>query len=107
MLDRATIIEDSAAAMPASRASTKSPATFQLDGEHYDEVLGFLAERPLYTVMMTGLIRDHGLVSPLNRGSFFGCRDSQGRLKGVALIGHATLIEARTDAALAAFARVA
>jgi uncharacterized protein len=56
---------------------------------------------------MAGLIRDHGLLSPLNRGHFYACRDSQGRLKGIALIGHATLVEARVDAALAAFAHVA
>jgi hypothetical protein len=56
---------------------------------------------------MAGLIRDNGLVSPLNRGSFYACRDRERRLEGVALIGHATLIEARSERALAAFARVA
>jgi predicted GNAT family acetyltransferase len=60
------------------------------------EVLAFLAERPIHTVCMAGFIRDNGLVSPHNRGTFYGCRNSEGRLEGVALIGHATLIEART-----------
>jgi ribosomal protein S18 acetylase RimI-like enzyme len=46
-------------------------------------------------------------VSPHNRGTFYGCRNSEGRLEGVALIGHATLIEARTPRALRAFARAA
>jgi uncharacterized protein len=74
---------------------------------HEVEVLAFLSERPIHTVFMAGFIRDNGLVSDLNRGAFYAYRDSKGRLEGVALIGHATLIEARSDAALAAFARVA
>lgn len=78
-----------------------------LTGEHQAEVLAFLAERPLHTVSMAGFIRDNGLVSPLNRGGFYACRDAAGRLEGVALIGHATLFEARTDASIAAIARLA
>ncbi len=64
-----------------------------------NEVLGFLSERPIHTVIMMGMIRDNGLVSELNRGTFYGCRNSEGRLEGVALIGHATLVEARTRGA--------
>ena len=71
------------------------------------EVLAFLAERPLHTFVMAGHIRDNGLESPHNRGSFHACRDQGQRLKGVALIGHATLVETRSDAALAAFAHLA
>ncbi len=71
------------------------------------EVASFLAERPVHTVFMASLLRDNGLESPLNRGSFYACRDRESRLEGVALIGHATLIEARSEAALAAFAHVA
>ncbi|HKQ50843.1 MAG TPA: GNAT family N-acetyltransferase [Pyrinomonadaceae bacterium] len=71
------------------------------------EVLAFLAERPLHTVVMAGHIRDNGLQSPLNRGSFHAARDGRGRLEGVALVGHATLVEARSEAALTAFARLA
>ena len=71
------------------------------------EVLTFLAARPLHTVYMAGLIRDNGLVSPLNRGTFHACRDAGGRLAGVALIGHVTMFEALDDAALGAFARLA
>jgi predicted GNAT family acetyltransferase len=78
-----------------------------LAGEHRQEVLDFLAERPLHTVVMAGFVRDNGLVSPLNRGTFYACRGEEGRLEGVALIGHATLVEARTEEALAAFARLA
>lgn len=69
------------------------------------EVLAFLAARPLHTVVMAGFILDHGLRSPLNRGAFYGCRARDGRLDGVALLGHATLVEARSDAALDAFGR--
>jgi predicted GNAT family acetyltransferase len=72
-----------------------------------DEVIGFLAERPIHTVIMLGLIRDNGLSSEHNRGSFYGCRNSEGRLEGVALIGHATLIETRTRGAILEFALVA
>ncbi len=64
------------------------------------EVLGFLAERPIHTVIMMGLIRDNGVVSDLNRGTFYACRNSEGRLEGVGLIGHATLLEARTRGAV-------
>lgn len=77
-----------------------------LDKKHESEVLGFLAARPIHTVFMAGFIRDNGLVSHLNRGAFYACRDSQGRLEGVALIGHFTLVETRSEAALAAFARL-
>src|SRR5919112_3064535 len=75
--------------------------------KHKAEILAFLGERPLHTVYMTGCILDNGVVSPLNRGSFYGYRGRDGRLEGVALIGHATLFEARSDASLAAFAALA
>ena len=75
--------------------------------ENKEEVLAFLAERPLYTVIMAGWIRDNGIISPLNRGTFYGCRDHEGSLQGVALIGHATLFDARSYAALVAFAKFA
>lgn len=71
------------------------------------EVLEFLAERPIHTVFMSSLIRDNGLASPHNRGSFYACRNGRGRLEGLGLLGHATLIEARTDEALFALAGLA
>lgn len=71
------------------------------------ETLSFLAQRALHTVYMSSLIRDHGVESPLNRGRFYGYRGDDGRLEGIALLGHATLIEARTESALTAFARLA
>lgn len=77
------------------------------DGDDESEVLAFLAERPAHTVVMSGYVRDNGLDSPFNRGSFYACRDLAGSLRGVALIGHAAFVEARDDDALAAFARLA
>jgi predicted GNAT family acetyltransferase len=93
----------------ASRLHSAAAAlTTQLLTSGYEaEALAFLASRPLHTVCMTGLILDNGLSSPLNRGSFYACRSPAGQLEGVALIGHATLIEAYSDAALKAFAHLA
>jgi ribosomal protein S18 acetylase RimI-like enzyme len=71
------------------------------------EVLAFLSLRPIHTVSMKSLIRDNGLVNPLNRGNFYGCRDINGHLEGVALVGHATLMETVSDRALQALAQVA
>ena len=75
------------------------PATF-LNDSSKSEVLDFLEQRPAQTAMLSGLIRDNGLSSDFNRGDFFGCRNERGELEGVALIGHATLFEARSERAL-------
>ena len=71
------------------------------------EVLQFLGQRPIHTVTMMSMINDNGVVSPFNRGTFYGCRDLHGQLEGVALVGHATLMETISDRALAALAQVA
>jgi predicted GNAT family acetyltransferase len=83
------------------------PDVQPLTDAHYGEVLAFLAARSVDTIFMSGLVRDNGIVSDFNRGTFYGCRDAEGRLEGVALVGHATLVETRSDDALAAFARLA
>jgi predicted GNAT family acetyltransferase len=75
-----------------------------LNNKDRDEVLAFLSVRPIHTVCMASYIRDNNIVSPLNRGFFYGCRNEAGQLKGVALIGHATLLETKSDDALQAFA---
>lgn len=80
---------------------------FPLAEAHAAEALDFLAARPVHTAYLAGLLRDNGVESALNRGTFYGCRGRDGRLEGVGLIGHATLVEARADRALAAFARLA
>jgi uncharacterized protein len=79
----------------------------ELNASHEREVMDFLARRPIHTVGMVGLIYDNGLVSPFNRGTFYGCRNLQGQLEGVALIGHATLMETTSDRALEALAKIA
>ena len=88
-------------------ATANAVSVKQLTNADVTEVLAFLAERPLHTVCMSSMIRDNGMESPLNRGNFYACRDHEGQLEGVALIGHATVFETRTDEALAAFARIA
>ena len=82
-----------------------SLAVVPLDDGHRDEVLAFLNQRPTHTFMMAGLIRDNGLESPLNRGTFYACRDPHGTLAGVSLIGEITMIEAHTNAALKTLAQ--
>lgn len=71
------------------------------------EVMNFLKVRPVHTVIMASFIRDNGMESADNRGKFYGYRNSNGQLEGVALIGHTTLIEARSEEALKAFAKKA
>jgi hypothetical protein len=95
---------------PASSSELTAFASMDtetLTNEQQPEILAFLAARPLHTVIMAGHIRDNGVVSNLNRGTFHGYRGLQGSLEGVALIGHATLMETRSIAALCAFAKVA
>jgi uncharacterized protein len=71
------------------------------------EVLQFLSQRAIHTVSMTSLIQDNGMVHRFNRGTFYGCRDTNGQLEGVALVGHATLMETVSDRALSLLAQVA
>jgi len=71
------------------------------------EVTEFLNIRPVHTVVMASFIRDNGIAGELNRGTFYGYRNSEGDLEGVALIGHSTLLEARSENAMMAFARKA
>ncbi len=68
------------------------------------EVLEFLKVRPVHTVVMTSFINDNGIESDSNRGHFYGYRNLAGNLEGVALIGHTTLVEVRSDDALTALA---
>ncbi|MGQ0541552.1 MAG: GNAT family N-acetyltransferase [Blastocatellia bacterium] len=76
----------------------------ELKDGNTQEVLSFLKVRPLHTVVMTSFINDNGIESDLNRGKFYGYRGPDGSLEGVALVGHSTLVEARTENALTAFA---
>jgi len=84
-----------------------SQAVEPLREEEQDEVLAFLTNRAEQTFMMTGWILDNGIVSEMNRGTFYGHRDRAGRLDGLALVGHVTLFETQNEEALATFARLA
>ena len=46
---------------------------------HAEEALAFLGERPLHTVIMAGLLRQHGTVVSSPAGSFYACRDLSGQ----------------------------
>ena len=76
----------------------------ELKNNNREEALTFLAIRPVHTVVMASFINDNGIESDLNRGKFHGYRNAQGILEGIALIGHTTLVEARTENALKALA---
>jgi len=89
------------------RARGTSPKVQPLTEWDERDVLAFLAERPTHTFGMAGFIRSNGIVSPHNRGTFYGCRNRAGSLDGVALIGHAILFESRSEDAIAALARAA
>lgn len=78
-----------------------------LENSDQAEVLAYLERRPLYTAYLAGMIRDNGIESPLNRGTFHGYRNQLDELEGVALIGHATLMETSSDQAIQAFAQTA
>ena len=78
-----------------------------LHEEQKPEVLDFLSARPLHTFMLSSWIKDNGLESSLNRGTFYGYRDESRHLRGVALIGHVTVFETRVDDALNAFSELA
>ncbi len=78
-----------------------------LEDSERAEVLAFLETRAIYTAYLAGMIRDNGLRNPLNRGTFFGYRNKAGQLEGIALIGHATLLETSSEEAIRAFAKTA
>lgn len=71
------------------------------------EVQAFLSVRPVHTVVMSSFICDNGIESDLNRGRFYGYTNPDGKLEGVALIGHLTLVEARSEEALVSLAHTA
>jgi GNAT superfamily N-acetyltransferase len=87
--------------------ASASLAVEPLSNGREEETLAFLAERPVHTFVLSGFIRDNGLESPRHRGSFYSCRDEEGRLAGVALFGHATLFEARSRDAIVNLSRFA
>lgn len=101
-----SIAQDAVAvfAQPAATASRQARLLSEYDA---DDVINFLRKRPVHTVVMMSFINDNGLESELNRGKFYGYRDENDELEGVALIGHTTLVEARSEESLKAFAQLA
>jgi uncharacterized protein len=95
------------AIQPAGIPAFGVPAAIELSNSDRQEVLDFLTIRPVHTVVMTSLINDNGLENSLNRGKFYGYKNAEGTLEGVALIGHTTLVEARSENALKALALAA
>jgi uncharacterized protein len=94
-------------APPATAGTATVPViTSPLPGSE-EHILSALSSNSLTNVIMEGFIRDNGFVSPLNRGSFYTCRDEKNRVEGVALIGHTILFEAFTERAIQAFAGLA
>src|SRR5437588_10318323 len=91
--------QDFAATLDEFAGSVNSSAITELGQADQSEVIEFLSARPVHTVFMAGLIRDNGLLSPRNRGSFYASRSRSGQLAGVAVIGNAEMFEAnRTNA---------
>src|SRR5437016_539009 len=103
-----TMMRQESGAIVKSYAQASEPCTVcESRRADKNEVLEFLSARPLHTVFMAGLINDNGLISPQNRGSFYACRGRFGKLEGVALVGHATIIEARSESSIISFAHLA
>jgi ribosomal protein S18 acetylase RimI-like enzyme len=98
-----------ATTLPASTGANfaAEPGAMLLGNSAEAEVMEFLAQRPLHTIILAGMVADNGLANPLNRGDFFACRNAAGELEGVALIGDFVLMEARTNRAVQEFAKVA
>ncbi|MFN2411480.1 MAG: hypothetical protein ABR535_00275 [Pyrinomonadaceae bacterium] len=106
-MNRMFALQNYTAIEPDIRRIAETPGLLRatpLGGADKSETLDFLARRPVHTVVMTSFIIDNGIESELNRGKFFGYRGADGQLEGVALIGHSTLVEARTADALKALA---
>ncbi len=80
-------------------------AVRELCEEDRDQVMAFLAHDPVQSVILRGLILDHGMCAPELRGSFYGYFAEE-QLFGVALIGHQIVVFA-TDEAFHSFARKA
>lgn len=86
---------DSVNPLPISRLGAH-----KLINEDAESVLRFLPKKPAHCAYLRSLIQENGLTSPLNRGTFYGSRNFLGELQGVALIGHATILEPTNHGAL-------
>ena len=90
----------------AAGTATVPVVTSPLPGSE-EHILSALSSNSLTNVIMAGFIRDNGFINPLNRGTFYTCRDEENRVEGVALIGHTILFDAFSDRAIQTFATLA
>src|SRR5215213_4063386 len=93
--------------MASANANPASSVMTPLSKGNEANVLSALSTPSLTNVIMSGFIRDNGLASPLNRGSFYACHNERNDLTGVALIGHTILFEALDEGAVQSFAALA
>ena len=82
---QAALARDERPAPRRSPSDLDTPAPLPLTEGDRDEALSFLAARPLQTFFLAGLIRDNGVESPLNRGTFYACRAPAWRGRGIGL----------------------
>jgi hypothetical protein len=80
-------------------------AVRELDQQDLSQVRTFLSRDSIRNVNLRGMIEDYGLRHPVHRGRFFGYYED-GRLAGVALLGHLIAMSAE-DSALRHFAHAA
>jgi len=78
-------------------AAVNHRAVRELDDGDRERVLEFLSQDPMRSVNLRGAITDYGISNPAHRGRFFGYYED-GRLAGVALLGHIISICAEDDA---------
>jgi ribosomal protein S18 acetylase RimI-like enzyme len=71
------------------------------------DALTFLAGANVQSVILAGMLLDNGVDKELNRGTFYAYRGVRGEIEGIALIGHSTIIDSRSEIALREFARIA
>ena len=94
--------------LPAlAMSSDDARLPFALNESDRAEALAFLSKRPIQNVIMAGWIYDRGVVSLAHRGVFYGCRNAEGDLDSVALIGHTTMFDAATSEVIGSFGKIA
>jgi uncharacterized protein len=106
-MDRCYLQDDPNIFCASTTGNTTSSAVSRLSNGDAPNVLSVLSTPSLTNVIMSGFIRDNGLDSPFNRGSFYACHDVRKNLTGIALIGHTILFEAFDEGAIQAFAALA
>ncbi len=102
-----TTVSDIPIATFYQSAPVDEQGLFEVNEDSLEEAIEFLNLASVHSVILYGFLSDNGLNERLNRGKYFGHRNREGELDGIALIGHSTIFDVRTDAALLAFAKEA